>query len=51
MTDDEFASAFEALALPPSVFRHADHVRPASDRARVGFVTPDRVASFAAPRA
>jgi len=27
MTDDEFAAAFEALTLPPSAFRHADHVR------------------------
>jgi len=27
MTDDEFADAFEALTLPPSSFRHADHVR------------------------
>ena len=27
MTDDEFAAAFEALTLPPSGFRHAEHVR------------------------
>jgi hypothetical protein len=27
MTDDEFVGAFEALTLPPSAFRHADHVR------------------------
>lgn len=27
MTDDEFAQAFEDLSLPPSEFRHADHVR------------------------
>lgn len=27
MTDDEFAAAFEDLSLPPSAFRHADHVR------------------------
>jgi hypothetical protein len=27
MTDDEFADAFEDLSLPPSAFRHADHVR------------------------
>jgi hypothetical protein len=27
MTDDEFAEAFEALRLPPSAFRHVDHVR------------------------
>ena len=27
MTDDEFAAALEALTLPPSGFRHADHVR------------------------
>lgn len=26
MTDDEFACAFEDLSLPPSSFRHADHV-------------------------
>ena len=27
MTDDDFVDAFEALALPPPAFRHADHVR------------------------
>lgn len=27
MTDDEFAAAFEGLTLPPTSFRHADHVR------------------------
>ncbi len=27
MTDEEFADAFETLTLPPSAFRHADHVR------------------------
>lgn len=27
MSDDDFVEAFEALALPPSAFRHADHVR------------------------
>lgn len=27
MTDDDFVAAFEALSLPPSAFRHAEHVR------------------------
>jgi hypothetical protein len=27
LTDDEFASAFEALTLDPGRFRHGDHVR------------------------
>lgn len=27
MTDEEFAAAFEERSLPPSAFRHADHVR------------------------
>jgi hypothetical protein len=27
MTDDEFERAFDDLSLPPSAFRHADHVR------------------------
>lgn len=27
MTDDRFVEAFETLSLPPSAFRHTDHVR------------------------
>ena len=27
MSDDEFLTAFESLALPEDAFRHADHVR------------------------